>query len=107
MNNRYLLEKFLIDSLKSIGVNVTPEYRFHPIRRWRFDFADPALMIAVEIEGGTWVGGRHITGSGYAKDCEKYNTATALGWRVFRFTPQMLTKDLNSCVNTLLPLLPH
>jgi very-short-patch-repair endonuclease len=61
------------------------EYRFHGTRRWRFDFAWPAYKIAVEIEGGVWARGRHNRGKGFVQDCEKYNHAAALGWRVFRF----------------------
>ena len=55
-------------------------------RKWRFDFAYPADFIAFEIEGGTWTNSRHVRGHGFAMDCEKYNTATLLGWRVFRVT---------------------
>ena len=66
------------------------EYRFHPTRRWRFDFAWPDVMLAVEVEGGTWSQGRHTRGSGYAADCEKYNEAALLGWRVLRFTADMV-----------------
>ena len=47
-------------------------------------------MIAAEIEGGTWSGGRHTRGSGYEKDCEKYNEAVRLGWSVLRFTAKMV-----------------
>lgn len=65
------------------------EYKFHPVRKWRFDFAF-ADMVAVEIEGGIWTRGRHTRGSGFIKDCEKYNTAAALGWRVFRFPSGMV-----------------
>lgn len=61
------------------------EYKFHPKRRWRFDFAWPDYRIAAEIEGGVWSGGRHTRGSGFSKDCEKYNNAVLLGWRVLRF----------------------
>jgi hypothetical protein len=43
-------------------------------------------MLAVEIEGGTWIKGRHTTGSGFAADCAKYNRAVILGWRVLRYT---------------------
>jgi len=68
------------------------EHRFHNTRRWRFDFAWPEKMVAVECEGGTYTGGRHTRGTGFAKDCEKYNTATAMGWRVFRCTRGMLNK---------------
>jgi len=66
------------------------EYRFAPPRRWRFDFAFPAARVAVEVEGGTWSGGRHVRGAGFEADCEKYNRAALLGWRVLRFTPEMI-----------------
>ena len=69
------------------------EYVFLKGRRFRFDFAWPKHMIAVEIEGGTWTQGRHVTGAGFAKDCEKYNLATLHGWRVYRFTTQMVNNE--------------
>lgn len=70
----------------------TMEYRFHPTRMWRFDFCWPQEKIAVEVEGGTWSGGRHTTGSGFRKDCEKYNHAAKMGFYVFRFTGDMVKK---------------
>ena len=66
------------------------EVRFHPTRRWRFDFAHEATLVAIEVEGGTWVGGRHSRPAGFHKDCEKSNAANLLGWTVFRLTPQMI-----------------
>jgi very-short-patch-repair endonuclease len=66
------------------------EVRFHPTRRWRFDWASWELMLAVEWEGGTFVGGRHTSGTGYEKDLEKYNAAALMGWTVLRFTRAML-----------------
>ena len=47
------------------------EYRFHPTRKWPFDFAWPGAMLAVEIDGATWAHGKHTRGSGYEKDCLK------------------------------------
>ena len=47
-------------------------------------------MLAVECEGGTYSKGRHVRGEGFAKDCEKYNVAALLGWRVLRFTGSMI-----------------
>lgn len=67
-------------------IELVREHKFHPSRKWRFDFAHLATKTAIEIEGGTWNGGRHTRGSGYSKDCEKYNEAAKLGWCVLRYT---------------------
>jgi hypothetical protein len=59
-------------------------------RSWRFDFAWPTRRIAVEIEGGAFVLGRHVRGTGFERDAEKYATAVILGWRVIRVTPRLV-----------------
>jgi len=81
------------------------EYRFHPTRRWRFDYAYPDAKVAVELEGGTWVNGRHTRGGGFEKDAEKYNAAVLLGWRVLRFTRGMLDDDPAGCMGQVAQLL--
>jgi very-short-patch-repair endonuclease len=68
----------------SESINLSREVRFHPTRRWRFDYANIVQKIAVEIEGGVFTRGRHTRGKGYIEDCVKYNAAAALGWRVLR-----------------------
>ena len=68
------------------------EFRFAPPRRWRFDWSWPSCFVSLEIEGGHWVGGRHTRGTGFEKDLEKYNEATARGWSVLRVTPKMLSE---------------
>jgi hypothetical protein len=78
------------------------EYQFCE-RKWRFDFAWPQEKLAVEIEGGTWSNGRHSRGSGYESDLLKYNRATALGWRVFRYTPTMV--NVGIAINDVLEAL--
>jgi hypothetical protein len=72
------------------------EFVFHPVRKWRFDFAWKDVKVAVEIEGVTKFGGskaigRHQRPEGMAKDCEKYNAALDLGWVVYRFTQDLVT----------------
>lgn len=64
----------------------TREFRFHPKRRWRFDCAWPDRLMACEVNGSEFVGGRHNRGLGMAKDFEKLNEALLLGWSVFLFT---------------------
>jgi very-short-patch-repair endonuclease len=81
----------LIDKLRESGLDVQTEYKFHPTRKWRFDVAIPALKVAVEYEG-IYGKSRHTTMSGYTGDCEKYNEAQILGWRVLRFTAKNIRK---------------
>lgn len=66
------------------------EYRFHPERRWRFDFAWPDRRIALEVEGLTHNGGRHQRIKGYTQDLQKYNDAALRGWMLIRVTPAMI-----------------
>jgi very-short-patch-repair endonuclease len=68
------------------------EYRFHPVRKWRFDFAWPDKLIALEVDGGVFSGGRHVRGEGFVKDCEKQNVAMGLGWRILK----AVTKHIKS-----------
>lgn len=85
------LERLLTEQLIVIDLpEPEREYRFHPTRRWRFDLAWPDVRLAVEVEGGTWSGGRHTRGTGFEADCEKYNEATLSGWRVLRVTGSMI-----------------
>jgi hypothetical protein len=92
----------------------TTEYKFHPTRKWKFDFAWqvvggsvflPLVKVAVEIEGAVWAGGRHTRGTGYTADLEKYNSAVSLGWKVLRYSPQMLEADPQGCIEQVLTLL--
>jgi very-short-patch-repair endonuclease len=56
------------------------EHPFHPVRRWRFDFAWPEQKLALEVDGT----GRHNTVAGMANDNEKINEAQIMGWTVIR-----------------------
>ncbi len=75
------------------GPELEREYRFSPPRRWKFDFAYPAFLVAIELEGGVWDQGRHTRGQGYIDDCVKYNAAALLGWKVFRLATGMVTEE--------------
>ena len=75
--------------LKNSNVSPRPEreYRFDPNRQWRFDFAWPGAMTAVEVDGVAPTDlfkSRHQSETGFCKDCEKLNHAAAAGWTVFR-----------------------
>lgn len=81
---------FTVLCRSDLGVECVKEYRFHGTRKWRFDYAIPEHKIAIEVEGGVWTGGRHTSPKGFLGDMEKYNTATVMGWRVLRTTPDKL-----------------
>lgn len=85
------LEDDLAGQMKLAAIP-TPEreHRFWPGRRHRFDFAWIQHNLAVEVEGGTWNGGRHVTGKGFESDVIKYNEAAIRGWVVLRFTAAMV-----------------
>lgn len=70
----------------------TREFRFHKTRLWRFDFCweAPLLKIALEVEGGVYIQGRHQRTGGFIGDIEKYNQATIYGYRLLRFTPKQI-----------------
>lgn len=80
------------------------EHIFHPVRRWRFDWAAIDMKLAIEIEGIVYrgKGGRHQRGSGINEDCIKYLTAQSMGWTVCRVTPQMLNSDPVGVVEQIL-----
>ena len=70
---------------------VVTEHKFHPVRRWRFDYAIPEIKLAVEYNGhGGFVqaGGvsRHGSIIGMTLDADKMNAAIGQGWRVLTFT---------------------
>lgn len=85
------LEEYLAYTVLSLGLDWTlvKEHRFHPERRWRFDFAflradgSPAY-IAVEFDGIMYRTVGHNSLAGILRDSEKINHAQALGWAVYR-----------------------
>lgn len=94
------LEDLLLQHIQYAGLPAPErEYRFAPPRRYRADFAYPDRMLLIEVEGGVWTRGRHTRGKGYQDDCYKYNLATIMGFRVLRFTGEMV-KD-GTALNTI------
>ena len=85
------------------GLEIVKEHRFHPSRRWRFDYAITDFKIAIEVDGAVWVGGRHNRAAGYVADMEKLNTAASMGWLVLRITTddRFYTKTMNLIKSTV------
>jgi hypothetical protein len=77
--------------LKELGLEFYAEWQFCPDRKWKADYrVEPSERgehaMLVEIEGAIFTSGRHTRGVGYAKDLEKYRMASALGYKLFRFS---------------------
>tara|TARA_R100001480_G_scaffold62534_5_gene74820 strand:+ start:451 stop:780 length:330 start_codon:yes stop_codon:yes gene_type:complete len=85
-------EEQLAAQLDGAGIGYEREQMLIPGRRFRFDFLVSGTNLIIEVEGGTWSGGRHTTGAGFKSDCWKYNKALELGYRVLRYTTDMVTK---------------
>jgi very-short-patch-repair endonuclease len=87
------------------------EFQFAPTRKFRFDFANEASKVAVEMEGGIFgkggkkcatcgqvSAGRHSRPIGFHNDCEKLNFAAADSWVIFRFTAKHMKEQPIQCV---------
>ena len=83
--------------LKEGGYPFVEEFKFHPTRKWRFDFVlkPTKTTIAIEVNGGIWMRGKHTFGTAYEKDLEKINQAQLMGWIVLQYTPGTLTNVLD------------
>jgi very-short-patch-repair endonuclease len=84
------------------------ELQFALPRKFRFDFAWAAEMVALEVEGGVFIRGAHGSASGIIRDIEKYNLATCLGWKVLRVLPQhvcmqVTVEMVKTCLNLRSP----
>jgi len=111
----HLKNKFIQRLLLLSGFRFATEYQFS-LRKWKIDYALPALKIALEVEGGVYKkssyidketgnltvfkGGRHNSSIGFIKDMEKYNALAASGWLLIRTTPDLLFSEDN--ISTIL-----
>lgn len=96
-------EETLALHLRHYGIPFKREYKFHPTRRWRFDFF-VNHSFGVEVEGLSNLNkSRHQTIKGYTADCEKYNEALIIGYPVFRFTSAQVQNG--TAIDTILKFL--
>ncbi len=67
------------------------EHRFHPTRMWRFDWAVPSLLLAVEFDGIT-SHAAHTSMTNVLNDSDKMNEAALFAWVVIRCNSKNLGK---------------
>lgn len=81
------LEETLLARLSLAGLPAPErEASLVPGRRFRCDLVWRDHRLVCEVEGGVWSGGRHTSGTGYTRDCEKYSLLALEGWTVIRVT---------------------
>lgn len=85
------LEETFAFQVKAYGLP-TPvrEYKFHPERRFRFDFCWPEYKVACEIHGGIFINGGHNRPTVFQSDMEKRNLANQALWSLYEFGPKQI-----------------
>jgi very-short-patch-repair endonuclease len=95
-SERTKLERRLWRTLELAGLPLPDELEYQFAlsigRKWRSDGYYRAARLLVEVDGGSWVGGRHNHPSGFEEDCRKLSTAATLGYRVVRVTGAMIAR---------------
>lgn len=77
------------------------EYKFDSMRRFKFDYANLRLKIAIEMEGGIYTGTGHARTGRYLKDMEKYNMAAIKGWIILRYGHGQENKIANDVIKAI------
>jgi very-short-patch-repair endonuclease len=67
------------------------EQRLIPGRKFACDLVWEAARVVCEVQGGSFVAGRHSRGVGQLRDFEKLNLLTLGGWRVLQVSPRQVT----------------
>jgi hypothetical protein len=98
------LEAFINKFNGQDGWEVGREIKFHPTRKWRFDWVIVRISpqfgrftdnIAIEYDGGVFTGGGHVRGVIFSANAEKLNEAALMGWTVLRFTAPMIRAGMH------------
>ena len=95
-------EMTLAAQLEVARIHFVREFRFHPDRKFRADFM-VGLDLLVEVDGGTWVEGRHNRGSSIAAEYEKGALAAIRGYRVIHATSEQVADG--TCLRWILEAL--
>lgn len=96
--NRMLLAQIELAGLPA----GTPEFVFHPVRKWRLDVAYPDRKLAVEVDGAV-----HRIKGMFFRDIDKHQALFFEGWRLLRVTTaQVRNGEAVRLVERALALLP-
>lgn len=71
--------------------------REHPSDRYRIDFAWPEVLLGVEVHGAKW----HKKRLRWAKDLERHNCLTAMGWTLLHFTWEQIGSNPGEVISEI------
>lgn len=88
---------------KQTRVALTLQHKFHPRRKWRFDFAHLPSQVAIEIQG---FGEGHTSYKGMRADYDKHNEAARYGWIILYIMscdiqPNRISKTIAYILDTI------
>lgn len=92
---------FILFVRSTCNLQLVAEHQFLEDRKFRFDYANIELKIAIEQNGGIWMkgGGAHSRPANIIRDMEKKNLANKAGWIVIEQTPdKMNTRETEELI---------
>ena len=83
-------------------VTLWAEQRLIPNRRFRFDFVHFPSKVAIEINGGNWVRGRHTRPQNLNQEYEKILLASKEGFIVLPLSQDQVTPEYLTLIHTII-----
>lgn len=96
------LEEIIDGFCKQTKLEWEVEYAAIPNRKYRWDYAVPALRVLFEVNGGIFTRGGHSTGTGIQRDYDKLNLATNNGYVTIILTPKNIKENKELIINILI-----
>lgn len=101
---------FSVDAAHDLAALIDRAGLPRPRREWRFgkwslDFFYTRERLAIEVEGGVWLHGRHNRGTGFTSDIIKYNALTLADIHLLRYTPDMLRDASQDVITQIIQML--
>lgn len=88
------LERYLHNNFAIVKQEVVFSKIMDTTRKFRADYLIEDTKTIIEVNGGSWINGRHNRGGkGYENDLTKLNLAQMNGYKVIQFTYEMLERE--------------
>lgn len=101
------LANYLASALRAIAPDL-PEFETERVfalktfgREWRFDIAFPEYRVAVEVDGGRFVKGRHNDPVKFADESAKRTAAGMLHWKVLQIPGDKVKAQMATIIDMI------